>query len=347
MIKTGTPKENSQNRLSLIQRLRMPLPELQEYYREKRKADYEDNQPMYKQIRFRKRTRPLILLLLHVYRFILGNRLVCMGEPPVVDDYPRIYACTHNFRFDFEMCFETIKKSCWLFMGDPNETYKNMDGFLLWLNGVILMDTDHRDDCQVGKETAIRLIEQGGSLLIYPEGAWNLSENLPVQHLYSGTAEIALRTGAKIIPIALEQYGKQYVINTGKPIDPAIYIYVLEKDNNPSSTIDTPDNKRNVLPYGLEEKKNRITEDLRDVLASLRWEIWERQGIQKRSSFAPDESIRFRKMIMDQSENGYTESEIERTRFHTEEEIEQNEIAKSLEQIIPSHANAFLFGKYN
>ena len=30
-------------------------------------------------------------------------------------------------------------------MGDPNETYKNLDGFLLWLNGAILADTDYRE----------------------------------------------------------------------------------------------------------------------------------------------------------------------------------------------------------
>ena len=177
-------------KLSLINRL---APELKAYYREKRKREFIENRPINRQIEFRKRMRPVFLSLLSVYLKIIGVKLTQMGEScATVDDTPCIYACTHNYRLDFEMCFIAIRKSCWLFMGDPNETYKNLDGFLLWLNGVILVDTDYREDCRIGKETAIRLLQQGGSLLIYPEGAWNLSENLPVQKMYEGTAEMAL-----------------------------------------------------------------------------------------------------------------------------------------------------------
>ena len=115
----------------------MPLPELQSYYREQRKREFLENSPMSRQIDFRKRTRPLFLGLLSVYLKIIGVKLTQIGEPCAVDDAPYIYACTHNYRLDFEVCFSTIRKSCWLFMGDPNETYKNLDGFLLWLNGAI------------------------------------------------------------------------------------------------------------------------------------------------------------------------------------------------------------------
>lgn len=44
--------------------------------------------------------------------------------------------------------------------------------------------------------------------MIFPEGAWNISENLLVMKLYTGAAEMAIRTGADIVPIAIEQFGK-------------------------------------------------------------------------------------------------------------------------------------------
>ena len=313
-------------RLSLIRRMSMPLPELQSYYREQRKREFLENSPMSRQIDFRKRTRPLFLGLLSVYLKIIGVKLTQMGKPCAVDDAPCIYACTHNYRLDFEMCFSTIRKSCWLFMGDPNETYKNLDGFLLWLNGAILADTDYREDCHIGKETAIRLLQQGGSLLIYPEGAWNLSENLPVQKMYEGAAEMALRTGAKIIPMAMEQYGKRYVVNTGKPLDPAAYSGYQESQHGAS----------------MKDGKRRMTCDLRDELASLRWEIWENEPTIQRDKLPRDASESFHRMIMEQSENGYTEEEIERTRFHERNEEAHKEAEGCLDRLIPKRENAFL-----
>ena len=304
----------------------MPLPELRAYYRGKRKCEFDENRPMGLQIKFRKRTRPLILGLLSFYFKFLNIEFVKMGEPCVEDDGPYIYACTHNYRLDFEVCFMAIRKSCWLFMGDPNETYKNFDGFLLWLNGVILMDTDYREDCRIGKETAIRLLQQGGSLLIYPEGAWNLSENLPVQKLYEGTAEMALRTGAKIIPMAMEQYGKRYVINTGKSLDPKEYDGYLKPSKSTS----------------LKEGKRNLTDDLRDALAALRWDIWEKEPVMQRKKLPEDSSERLHREIMEQSENGYTEEEIERTRFHDRDENAMKEAESCLDRLIPNSENAFL-----
>ena len=319
-------------KLSLINRLAMPLPELKAYYREKRKREFIENRPINRQIEFRKRMRPVFLSLLSVYLKIIGVKLTQMGEScATVDDTPCIYACTHNYRLDFEMCFIAIRKSCWLFMGDPNETYKNLDGFLLWLNGVILVDTDYREDCRIGKETAIRLLQQGGSLLIYPEGAWNLSENLPVQKMYEGTAEMALRTGAKIIPMAMEQYGKRYVVHTGKPIDPATYAGYKESLQNPS----------------MKDGKHRLTCDLRDELASLRWEIWENEPVLQRDKLPEEASETFRRMIMEQSENGYTEEEIERTRFHDSNEEAYKEAESSFDRLIPRRENAFLLREAN
>lgn len=314
-------------RLYLIRRFSMPLPELRAYFREKRKREFTENRPMGLQIQFRKLTRPLILGLLSVYFKVLNIIFVKIGEPCVEDNEPYIYACTHNYRMDFEVCFMTIQKSCWLFMGDPNETYKNFDGFLLWLNGVILMDTDHREDCHIGKETAVRLLQQGGSLLIYPEGAWNLYENLPVQKLFEGTAEMALRTGAKIIPMAMEQYGKRYVVNTGKPMDPKEYCGY----------------KESVQSFSLKEGKHDLTSDLRDALATLRWEIWDNEPAVERKNLPKDSSERLRRRIMEQSENGYTEEEIKRTRFHDTDEDAMKEAESCLDRLIPSKENAFLF----
>lgn len=86
----------------------------------------------------------------------------------------------------------------------------------MWLNGVLYLDTAYKEDRMIAKEMGIRLLNQGGSLGIFPEGAWNVTENEVVMKLYSGTAEMAIRTGADIVPIAIEQRGRTFCVNIGK-----------------------------------------------------------------------------------------------------------------------------------
>lgn len=56
--------------------------------------------------------------------------------------------------------------------------------------------------------------------MIFPEGAWNVTENLPVMPLFAGAAEMGILTGAEIVPIAFEKYGKDFYVNIGKNISP-------------------------------------------------------------------------------------------------------------------------------
>ena len=101
------------------------------------------------------------------------------------------------------MILSAIGDHAYLFWGSPKDNYKNIVGVLLGLNGTIICETLHKEDRHISKETSVRWLSQGGNLLIFPEGAWNVLENPPVMPLYTGTAEMALRSGAEIIPLAI------------------------------------------------------------------------------------------------------------------------------------------------
>lgn len=107
---------------------------------------------------------------------------------------------------DAERAFEVIKSHAYLFWGDPRELYRRMEGFLLDLNGVICCDTGDKNERYIGKETCIRLLKQSGSLLIYSEGIWNIIESQVVMPLYSSAIEMAIHTGAEVVPIAVHKW---------------------------------------------------------------------------------------------------------------------------------------------
>lgn len=277
-------------RKNIIYRTIMPLDQLIEYYRNERKYIYENNIPV-KGIKWRKRIHKIMFAIIKMKRVLLHQKLTILHDEREDTDKTIIYACTHIGRYDIEMALESIQDTCFLFLGSPGKLYRSLNGVLVYLFGFIGCDTTEKEDRHIAKELAIRTLKQGGNILIFPEGAWNITENQVVMKLYTGTIEMAIRSGADIIPIAIEQYEKSFYINIGKNI----------------SLDETSDLN----------KKRKLSDDLRDTLCTLKWEIWEQFPITKRSSLPENMGQIFVEKIMSETANDYTIEEIERDRFHT------------------------------
>lgn len=163
---------------------------------------------------------------------------------------PIIFAITHIGKFDIEVSTETVKEHYYLLSGD----YENMKGtveeIFLGLNGVVYIREDDKEDRALSKEKMINVLRQGGNMMYFPEGNWNLTPNLPVLPLPFGVIDVAMRANATIIPIGIEQYGKDFYIAVGENFDVDKY----DKDNV--------------------EGKITAINDLRDHLATLKWDIW-------------------------------------------------------------------------
>jgi len=220
--------------------------------------------------------------------FFSRVKVKVIGDARVQTDHPLIFACTHIGRYDVESNFFALKDHFYIFYGDPGLIYRSFDGFLLYVNGVIYANTGWKSDRSIGKERCIQLLKQGGNLLIYPEGAWNITENQVVMKLFTGAVEMAIRSKAEIVPIAMEQYDNTYYVNIGKNI----------------SYSEVP----------LEQKREK-TDELRDILCTLKWEIWERMGVSKRTDIAENYGSTFLKNIMRKSPSDYTVEDIARIRY--------------------------------
>lgn len=128
-------------------------------------------------------------------------------------------------------------------------------------------------------------------------------------------AEIAIRTKAEIVPVAIEQYGKNYVVNIGKNID--------------------------CFRYEIFQKQ-LLTEQLRDAMCTLKWEIIEKYAVDKRSNIAQNYWDIFLSDIKSQMGDVYVLEDIEVTRYHGKE-TSPHEAFAYLRKLIPRKENAFLF----
>lgn len=232
---------------SIFQRMWMSVSELEAYYRDLRKYRFEQKQS-FKGIEWRKRTLGIFAWLLQVDRTLSHEEVCVLHNEHTTTARPTVFAVTHVGGLDIARVYEKIKPKAYMLFGDPGEIYKSPYGLLAFLIGWIPFDTSDRLERKIATSRAEELLGKGGNLLIFPEGAWNFSDELPVRHIYNGAARIALHTNAEIVPIAVELYGKRWYINVGKNIDPA--------------------------SLSLADEVN-LTKYLRNQLATLKWEIWE------------------------------------------------------------------------
>ena len=262
----------------------------------------------------RKFIHPILLSTIKLRNRINGFKLYNIGDLSKKTEQPKIFCITHIGKYDIEVVSEIIKEHYYLLSGDFENIHGTIDGQFLGLNGVIYVKEDDKNDRNLSKSKMISILLDGGNIMYFPEGTWNLSPNLPVLQLPYGIIEIAIKANAIIIPVAIEQYGKEFISKIGRNFDAS--------------------------QYGLDNKIEAIN-DLRSEMASLKWDIWqcvpgnERQHLDNNS---------FKQFIDDRiSEwpNFGLEEFYDRV-FKPKGIIEEKDVFKHLETIELDKNNAFL-----
>lgn len=133
--------------------------------------------------------------------------------------------------------------------------------------------------------------------------------------LFHGTSEIGILSQAQIIPVAIEHYGKNYYVNIGE-------------------NIPCKDRKS--------EEKEALTGQLRDILASLKWEIFERAGMTKRASIPKESWQSFLDEMFVKKELSYSLQDVEDTMFKPRNQTPPKEAFSYLSKLQPRKENAFL-----
>lgn len=266
--------------------------------------------------------RPLLRVMLKVSRSLQGYRIEIMRKTKIPHDKPVIFAVSHIGKLDFEIVSEVIKKQYHVLAADFMHMKGTFSGFFLWMNGVIYIDVLDKNDRKNSRDLMVNILKQKGNIMIFPEGTWNLSPNEIIYDIQLGTVDMAMETGAVIIPISLEQYEEQkkFVINMGEPIEQE-------------------------MAYGnVREYKIKKTSELRDIMATLKYEIWEWEGITNRSDIKPNYWSDFVAHRCAEW-RGYDLREQIDNCYIPKEKLEYWDLMRDLRNMRVRKANSFLFMK--
>lgn len=298
---------------------KMSVKELSELKADKRKRQYNSGKKI-RGIYLRKALHFIVAAVLKIDQITRKEKIVIIGDKRgLTRGKPIIYACTHPGGNEIQRAFQVIKKPSYLMLGNPKKIYGMPLYYGLLLNGVIPFETFDREDRKIAYHRAVELLKKGGNLLIFPEGAWNTTPNYPVMKIFTGTVRMAKDTGAEIVPIAIQQYGKTFYFNIGEN-------YLISEST--------------------EKSVEFLNNELRDKLSTLQYELLSCAAPLNRSEI--DNSVtKFQEEHFGKAaaEFGFTVEDTAMERFHDKSIIEWNEAFAHLTDLRPSHSNAFLFNK--
>lgn len=236
---------------------------------ERRRIAQEQEYPFKWMERGRKRFGVLVTLIkvrlklcgVKIRKLNTFDRSVCKG--------PIIFVPTHIGKFDIEVAFACINEHALLLSGTEERMHGSPDGMFLELNRVNYVDRGHKEDRKNSVLKMERDLKHGFHLLWFIEGTWNLSANRLVYPLSYSVIKLALECKADIVPIGLNQ------------VDRTVYVKFGD--------VFRPDERK---------KLEESIAELRDVLATLKWDIYEYiqekegDGVVKRSSLVLRSLIR-------------------------------------------------------
>lgn len=229
-----------------------------------------------------------------------------------VEKLPIIYAFNHSAFMDTPIALTLTGRSV-IFSGKQNLPF--VDWLFFVLNGVVWVDRKSKTDMQFSKKAVLAYLSKKQPILWFPEGTWNLSENQMMMHMKWGIIDIAREAGAQIIPVVLDYNRKKGIcmVRYGQPI----------------------------LPNANTDHGKEIN-NLRDAMATLRWELWEQNPISNRAELDIEQERK--ELLCPVQEYPPINWEYESSCVF-QPNMEQENVFAHLQFLIPNRKNVFLFRK--
>ena len=126
-------------------------------------------------IKIRKIFAPLLRL---IYKTQTDYKLVKESSPKKEQlEKGKVFVINHRQADDIVLGANAVGESGYVVFGNKYLALETTNGLGLWAYGMILLDRDDDINRNSTYEKMKYIIENGGNIIIYPEGYWNLDDN--------------------------------------------------------------------------------------------------------------------------------------------------------------------------
>lgn len=163
-----------------------------------------------------------------VLRLIYKKKIIVDKRVDLEKNKCYIFASNHSVYFDGAAIMATVDRNFYTLFGGTEQLY-NFHTLFAWVCGMIYIDRFDKQSRKDSVEKMNRVLKAGNSILIFPEGKWNDTENLLCQKLFAGVYNLSEQNNIEVVPIAVysEIFEKNMYVSYGKPLK--LYEYDKEK----------------------------------------------------------------------------------------------------------------------
>ena len=256
-------------------------------------------------------------VLRFIVPFVTPNSKLTIVRRAKLPKKPVIFAATHGFREDVEHTVVMAGIQAYMLNGVPLQLFHSIDGITAWLAGMVIIDRTDKKSRSSSIDKLVRVLELGSSVIMYPEGTWNKSPNELVSGLFPGIYDVAQKSGALVVPIATYRNGKKSYGIREEAFD------ICEYDREQGIQI------------------------LRDKMATMQYELIEKNGMASRDDFPYGEAAdKYWKDYIDglMAEVKFYDYEVElHTKYRPKGVTSPKEAFAFVEELVPNKNNLFLF----
>ena len=258
-------------------------------YKEQKKEIVLNDLPIKNHL-FRKITIPVQRKALLAQRIKKGQTVDVYGNKDYKIPKGRsvTFVVSHIGKFDYEIVNEQIKEQFYVMASDYRNMHGNMNETMMEWFGVWYVDELSKEDRFYTGEVNKKTLRDGYHTMVLSEGTWNISENEIIYDTHFGAVDGAMSTNSLILPISIEQYDKHFVVNFGEFFDPTVVANDLScywESYKGYLELDDKNPLESELKLLIKFVTNKM---MRDMLASLKYEIWEKKGIECRKGIPKD-----------------------------------------------------------
>lgn len=133
---------------------------------------------------------------------------------------PAIFVVNHSNGHDFPVVAQVIKKHFYI-LADYTMKKDRVVDILNRMNGCVYVDRKNQESKRCSKVALIKHLKQGHTILLFPEGTWNLHPSRLLLPLNWGCIDLSKETDTPIIPITILYRENNAYVNVGEPFLPA------------------------------------------------------------------------------------------------------------------------------
>lgn len=172
-------------------------------------------------IKFRRKTYKIYKVLYRVALRVFYRKKIIVDRKVKLDKNKcYVFASSHSYFFEGPAIGATIDRNAYSLFGATEQLHHDIRAFFVWVTGLIYVNRFDDQSRKDSIEKMSRVLRAGTSIVLFPEGKKNDSENLLCLKFFAGPYNLSVLNNVEVVPISVydDSSGKNIYITYGEPL---------------------------------------------------------------------------------------------------------------------------------